>query len=154
VTEDGIASASRIPSGIRHRSSHPRHGARSPWHSWFVSTRGQPEEHQPSAAIACALGEADLSNRQNRWLQLGQRATTDVVTTANGLRLLFRVAPGVEEELRQLAELERDCCAFAEWSVHARGEELALDVTADSEEGIAAVQAMFDKLRSALATTG
>jgi hypothetical protein len=154
VTEDGIASASRIPSGIRHRSSHPRHGARPPWHSWFVSTRGQPEEHQPSAAIACALGEADLSNRQNRWLQLGQHATTDVVTTANGLRLLFRVAPGVEEELRQLAELERDCCAFAEWSVHARGEELALDVTADSEEGIASVQGMFDKLRSALATTG
>src|SRR5438874_9162492 len=58
-----------------------------------------------------------------------QRATTDIVTTANGLRLLFRVAPGVEEELRQLAELERDCCAFAECSVHARGEELALDVT-------------------------
>jgi len=80
-----------------------------------VSTRGQPEEDQSSAAIACALGEADLSNRQHRWLQLGQRATTDIVTTANGLRLLFRVAPGVEEELRQLAELERDCCAFAEW---------------------------------------
>ena len=49
---------------------------------------------------------------------------------------------------------ERDCSAFAEWSVHARGEELALDVTPDSEEGITAVQAMFDKLRSALATTG
>jgi hypothetical protein len=92
--------------------------------------------------IACALGEAELSNRQNRWLQLRQRATTDIVTTANGLPLLFRAAPGVEEELRQLAELERDCCAFADWSVHARGEELALDVTADSEEGIASVQAM------------
>jgi hypothetical protein len=155
VTEDGIASASRIPSAsVIVRRIPPRHGARSPWHPWLVNTQGQPEEHQPSAAIACALGEADLSTRQNRWLQLGQRATTDVVTTANGLRLLFRVAPGVEEELRQLAELERDCCAFAEWSVHARGEELALDVTADSEEGIAAVQAMFDKLRSALATTG
>jgi len=37
-----------------------------------------------------------------------------------------------------------------------RGDLLAgavLDVTADSEEGIAAVQAMFDKLRSVLATT-
>jgi hypothetical protein len=118
-----------------------------------VNTRGQPEEHQPSAAIACALGEADLSTRQHRWFQLGERAATVVITTDNGLRLVFRAAPGVEEELRQLAELERDCCAFAEWSVHARGEELILDVTADSEEGIAAVQAMFDKLRSALATT-
>jgi hypothetical protein len=35
----------------------------------------------------------------------------------------------VEGELRQLAELERDCCAFAQWSVHTRGEEVVLDVT-------------------------
>ena len=50
--------------------------------------------------------------------------------TENRLRLLFRAAPGVEGELRQLAELERDCCAFAQWSVHTRGEEVVLDVTA------------------------
>jgi hypothetical protein len=51
-------------------------------------------------------------------------------------------------ELRQLAELERACCAFADWSVRARGEELVLEVTAPTEEGITAVQAMFGKLRS------
>jgi hypothetical protein len=64
------------------------------------------------------------------------------------LRLLFRAERGVEDELRQLAELERDCCAFADWSVQARGKEFVLDVTAPTEEGIRAVQAMFGKLRS------
>jgi hypothetical protein len=97
------------------------------------------EERQESPAIACSVGKADLAKRQDRWLQLGERGAVDVDTTANGLRLIFRAAPGVEDEVRQFAELERDCCAFVYWSVHSRGEELVLDVTADSEEGIAAV---------------
>jgi hypothetical protein len=92
------------------------------------------KEDQEDAVVACSLEGADLADRRERWLQLGERAGIDVLTTKNGLRLLFRAAPGVEGELGRLAELERDCCAFAEWSVHTRGEELALDVTADSEE--------------------
>jgi hypothetical protein len=44
--------------------------------------------------------------------------------------------------------LERDCCAFATWSLHDRGDELALGVSADSIDGIAAVQAMFATLRA------
>ena len=87
-------------------------------------------ENQESAMIACSLERAELADRQDRWLQLGERAGVDLLTTENGLRLLFRAAPGVEGELRQLAELERDCCAFAQWSVHTRGEEVVLDVTA------------------------
>jgi hypothetical protein len=113
-----------------------------------VSTPRQPQESQRSAPIACSLAEADLANRQDRWLQLWQRAAVNATTTSNGLQLLFRAAPGVEAELGQLADLERDCCAFADWSVRARGEELVLDVTAPTEQGITAVQAMFGKLRS------
>jgi MerR family copper efflux transcriptional regulator len=112
-----------------------------------VTTRPHPQEHRRSAPIACSLAKADLADRQERWLQLWQRAAVNAVTTSNGLRLLFRAAPGVKEELHQLAELERDCCAFADWSVQVRGKELVLDVTAPTEEGITAVQAMFGKLR-------
>jgi hypothetical protein len=118
-----------------------------------VTTRRQPQEHQRSAPIACSLAEADLANRQDRWHQLWQRAAVDAVATSNGLQLCFRAAPGVEAELRQLAELERYCCAFADWSVRAVGTELLLDVTAPTEEGITAVQAMFGKLRSNVETT-
>src|SRR5438128_2438893 len=106
-----------------------------------------------SAAIACSLEHADLAERRDRWRRLGKRAMVDVLTTESGLRLLFRNAPGVEGELHQLAELERDCCAFADSSVHTRGDEVVLDVTAASEEGIAAVQAMFTDLRVAPAAT-
>ena len=67
--------------------------------------------------------------------------------------MLFRAAPGVEAELIQLADFERDCCAFAHWSVRRRGKELVLDVTAPTAEGITAVQAMFGKLRSNVETT-
>jgi hypothetical protein len=37
--------------------------------------------------------------------------------------------------------------------LHIRGEEVVLDVTAESEEGMADVQVIFNKLRSALAAT-
>jgi MerR family transcriptional regulator, copper efflux regulator len=113
-----------------------------------MPARGQPQEHQRSAPIACSLAKGDLADRQERWHQLWQRAAVNAVTTSNGLRLLFRAEPGVKEELHQLADLERDCCAFADWSVQVRGEEVVLDVTAPTEEGITAVQAMFGKLRS------
>jgi hypothetical protein len=71
-----------------------------------------------------------------------------VIATTKGLRLLFHAAPDVEAELRRLTELERECCAFAAWTVRAHGARLVLDVTADTQEGVAAVQAMFGKLHS------
>jgi hypothetical protein len=104
------------------------------------------KENQESALVACSLEEADLADRRDRWLQLGERAGVDVLATENGLRLLFRAAPGVEGELHKLAELERACCTFADWSVRNLGDEVVLDVSADREEGIAAVQATFNKL--------
>ena len=107
-----------------------------------MSTQREPQEHQRSAPIACSLAQTDLAHRQDRWLQLWRRAAVDAVTISNGLRLLFRATPGVERELSQLAELEQDCCAFADWSVQARGKNLVLEVTAPTEEGITAVRAM------------
>lgn len=102
-----------------------------------------------SSPIACSLEHADLAERRERWRRFGERATMSVTTTEAGLRLVFRDAPGIEEELHRLAELERACCAFADWCVHKCGEGLALDVTAASQEGIVAVQAMFRDLRLA-----
>jgi hypothetical protein len=62
----------------------------------WVSTRLQPQEHERSAPIACSLTQADLANRQDRWLHLWRRAAVNAVTTSNGLRIRFRAAPGVE----------------------------------------------------------
>ena len=67
--------------------------------------------------------------------------------TEHGLRLVFRCDPGVEDELHELAALERECCAFADWSVSASGETVVLEVDGSSVEAVAAVQAMFGGLR-------
>lgn len=116
-----------------------------------MSDRSQAGEQRRSAPVVCSLNQSDLAARQDRWLELARRAAIKVVTTNAGLRLLFRAEPGVEAEVRDLAELERDCCAFADWSVRARATRIVLDVTADGEEGITAAQAMFGRLRSHLA---
>ena len=104
-------------------------------------------EDQEHPAIACSLAQSDLADRRDRWLRLAEQASVVVLTTDSGLRMRFRQGPTVEAEIRQLAALERECCAFAEWSVHAHADQVVLDVTADSEEGIAAVQSMFLPLR-------
>jgi hypothetical protein len=93
--------------------------------------------------VACSLGQAELAERRERWRRLRARAGLDVEETEAGLRLGFRRQPGVEEELAELAALERECCGFADWSVSAGDSTLVLDVTGGSETAVAAVQAMF-----------
>lgn len=99
------------------------------------------------APIACSLRRDDLTERQLRWQALADRSIIDVTPSEHGLRLRFRPDPGVEAELRLLAALERDCCSFADWTVHADDAAAVIDVSAASPEGVAAVQEMFTSLR-------
>lgn len=96
--------------------------------------------------VACSLSQQDLKQRAERWHVLARRAEVQVSHTDSGLRLTFGAGPGVAAELNELAGLERDCCAFASWSVTSAGDRLVLDVSADGEVAVAAVQAMFDSL--------
>ena len=100
--------------------------------------------------IACTLTGGDLTDRRARWRRFGETASVGVVETPTGLRLVFRASPAAEQELRELAELERDCCAFATWTVTNGGSHLVLDVDAEGE-GITALHAMFPDLRATLA---
>jgi hypothetical protein len=63
----------------------------------------------------------------------------------NGLRLSFPAR--AEMELRELARLERDCCAFASWDVTRQGDRAVLEITAEGE-AVAAVQALFASSRT------
>lgn len=96
--------------------------------------------------VACTLSQQDLKQRAGRWQALAQRAGQQVSRTESGLRLTFSAGPGVAAELDELAGLERDCCAFARWSVTSAGDRLVLDISADDEVAVAAVQAMFGTL--------
>jgi hypothetical protein len=104
------------------------------------------DDDHGSAPVACTLGVGHLARRAARWETLSSRSLTRATRTERGVRLVFAADLGVADELRSLIALERDCCAFANWSVHEHGTELTLDVTADGVDAIAAVQSLFPAL--------
>ena len=59
------------------------------------------EEH----VIKCTLSSDELTVRGQRWRRLRDRAAAEVVTLDTGLRLRFRDDPGIEAELRELADM-------------------------------------------------
>jgi len=83
--------------------------------------------------IACSLNAATRAERAARWQALGDY---ELERLDNGIRLTF--AGDVHEELTQLAVLERECCAFADWTVSAN----TIAVTAATAEAVAAVHAL------------
>ncbi len=95
--------------------------------------------------VACTLSGETMGERQRQWHDLAVRAFVERVETDCGLRLVFRAEPGVEAELHELAALERECCAFAEWTVDGA----VLEITGYGDEGVAAVKAMFRTLTPA-----
>ena len=99
-----------------------------------------------SLPVACSLGQADLAGRADRWRALAGHALSRVSATPRGLLLVFGAGPGVAAELEALAALERDCCAFATWSVRADDGEILLEVSGDGESAVTAIQSMFAAL--------
>lgn len=99
--------------------------------------------NEPQAPVACSLSQQDLKQRGERWQALASRTRHQVIRTDTGTRLTFGAGPGVAAELDELAELERDCCAFARWTVTSEGDQINVDVTADDPVAIAAIHDMF-----------
>jgi hypothetical protein len=88
---------------------------------------------ESAKVIACSLTAGDRAQRSARWAALGGY---DCERLEDGLRLVF--GGDVEAELHELAALERECCAFADWRVSGN----AIEVRAPTAEGIAAVHAL------------
>src|SRR5262245_56089651 len=78
--------------------------------------------------IACTLGSTDLRTQSERWKRLIAGAGTRRAVTDTGLQLHFRRDPAVERELRELAAVEGECCAWATWTVEAEADELILEI--------------------------
>ncbi len=78
----------------------------------------------------CTLSGSERAERSERWRALGGY---EVERLDDGLRLTF--AEGHEDELHELARLERACCAFADWKPAGN----TIEVTATTAEAIAAV---------------
>lgn len=71
---------------------------------------------------------------------------TERAPTAHGLRICFRLEPGVEEELRRLVAVENECCPWAGWTVQANAGQIVLDVRSTGA-GVATLHTMFTTLR-------
>jgi hypothetical protein len=99
-----------------------------------------------SPPVACSLNQTNLAERTERWQALTARALRQTTHTSDGVRLVFAAGPGVADELESLAAHERDCCAFAAWSVRADADAATLDVTGDSEAAVTAVRSLFPAL--------
>ena len=63
-----------------------------------------------SAPVACSLTVEGLAEQAGRWERIAARAMTGHTKTADGLRLVFRPEPDIEEELRALVAVETRCC--------------------------------------------
>jgi hypothetical protein len=90
--------------------------------------------------ISCTLTTTGLAAQREHWLRLIAAAGAGREETASGLR--FRAGSGTAAELDRLVAVERNCCAWATWTVSASPGEVILDVTA-SGDGIAALHGMF-----------
>ena len=101
-----------------------------------------------SVPVACSLTMEGLAEQAGRWVRIAARAMTGHTKTADGLRLVFRPEPSIEEELRALVAVETRCCPWASWTVGASATELALEIRATGD-GITALHGMFAGLRQA-----
>jgi len=99
----------------------------------------------PSTQIACSLEQTDLADRRRAWRDLTGSALLETHQLDAGVRLVFAASAATERSLRDLAALERECCAFADWSIRSSGDDLALEVTS-SGDGVDAVRAMIAAL--------
>jgi hypothetical protein len=89
--------------------------------------------NEQTKVIACSLSGTERAQRAERWHTLGGY---DVEQLDNGIRLVF--TRDVEDELHELAVLERECCAFADWDVSGN----TIAITADNATAVDAVRAL------------
>lgn len=99
----------------------------------------QPTRDVPAA---CTLEPAALVDRRAAWRQLAETHLRSQEHISGGIRLVFSPADRVESSLRDLAELEAQCCAFASWAVERHEEGVVLEVTAEGD-GAHTVREMF-----------
>ena len=85
-----------------------------------------------SAAIACTLTPADLKETRRAWEKLLRQSLVARAAVPGGLRL--EVHPGGADALRQLIDIERDCCGWITFELD--GPVVTMTSPGDGEEVI------------------
>jgi hypothetical protein len=95
-----------------------------------------------SPVVACTLTGDELAEQSRRWRALGARAGLERADTDDGIQIRFRGDPGVEQQLRALVAVERECCRWARWEVETGDDSLRLHVTSTGI-GVRTLHGMF-----------
>ena len=85
--------------------------------------------------IACTLGPTDAQTRQQRWLAVAKDALLASERTTGGARQIYRADPAVEQELKELIDLEAQCCAFLDFDLTHGDDRLTLEVSGPPDAG-------------------
>jgi hypothetical protein len=114
---------------------------------WHARTTNDEEVVMTKPVIACTLAGNEQLDRRERWHRLRDAGHAVRIETDTGLRLEFARSESVERELRELAELERACCAFATWTVRDTGSRVVLEVDGDGD-AVPVLHGMFGSFRA------
>jgi hypothetical protein len=98
---------------------------------------------EDAAAIACSLSAVELRDRTAAWRAISTSALRTKVALSHGVRLTFRPDHMTAHSLLDLIAAERDCCAWASWSLTTTNDATLVEATADGP-GAATLQAMFE----------
>ena len=95
--------------------------------------------------LACTIKPDDDPARLVRWKALQESAAPAIRLLNGQLEVRYRSAPGVQEELQDLADAEQVCCSFVAWVVSNDHGQPVLRVIspADSPDALGPIAAMF-----------
>ncbi len=83
--------------------------------------------------IACTLDSDGFRRRMEEFREVFERAFLSSERFEGGGRFRFRALPGLEAELKALAEREHACCRFFRFDVSERNGELWWETRVDAE---------------------
>jgi hypothetical protein len=85
--------------------------------------------------IACSLDAEQLAERKERWRALGEHSLISTDRSDDGARQRYRGGAAIEAELRDLVELEAECCPFLDLRVERVDAEIWLEISGPPEAG-------------------
>lgn len=98
-----------------------------------------PESRTELPVLACTLDAGGQADRVARWRELARAGLRDVESGPGRLTLRYQLTAAQLAELRELADGETRCCAFARFAVSATGPDAVLEVA-----GPAGTELFFD----------
>jgi hypothetical protein len=112
----------------------------------------QPDINQSQPPVACDMSAAPDTpvQRVAEYRRLFSQALTGRERSEAGIRFRFRADPGLAEWVRDLAEREKACCAFFNFTVTADDREVWWDASVIDDDAARRLLAEFYRLPDTL----